>query len=269
MISLKDKVALVTGSAGGLGRALAVELGHHGACLALVDSNESELAKTCGKLAEQGVPVISMAGDVTKMEDCQRITDLVRNKWKRLDLLVNNAGITHISLFENTGVGVLRRVMEVNFFGSVNCTRAALADIVDSQGMIVAMSSVAGIGPLPGRTGYCASKFALGGFFDTLRMELKAKGVGILLVYPSFINTGIAAHSLDGQGAPASPARSTMGRIIEPDTAARLIIRAIRKKRKRLMISEEARLAWWMTRLFPNLYAKIIRQKFGSLPGEH
>jgi len=167
-----QKVVIITGAAGGLGRALSLELGRQGARLALFDRDEAGLKSLTRQLQSQGVEAVATAGDVTHYQDCQRLLEQVRSTWDQVDILINNAGITHRSRFETTEVEVLRRVMEVNYFGAVHCTRAALPDLIKSRGKIAVLSSVAGIGPLLGRSGYCASKYALHGFFETLRQEL-------------------------------------------------------------------------------------------------
>ena len=145
----------------------------------------------------------------------------------RIDILINNAGISHRSLLADTDPDVIARVMEVNFFGAANLTQAALAHIVTRRGFIVAISSVAGFSPLTGRTGYAASKHALHGFFDSLRSEVEGAGVGVTLVCPSFIRTGIGAAATDGSGAPVSSPRITTGGESSPEEIAGRIYEAV------------------------------------------
>jgi NAD(P)-dependent dehydrogenase (short-subunit alcohol dehydrogenase family) len=137
-----------------------------------------------------------------------------------LDGLVNNAGISHRSLFQDTDPAVIRRVMEVNFFGAMQMTHAALPHLLQTRGMVTAISSVAGYAPLLGRTGYAASKHALHGFFDSLRTEVEERGVGVTLVCPSFIATGIGGAALGGQGTSPTSARITTGGESSPDDIA-------------------------------------------------
>ena len=139
---------------------------------------------------------------MTDADACARAVAATAERFGSLDVLVANAGMSHRSAFETTNLDVLRRVMEVNFFGAVNCTKAALPHLLASRGLVVAVSSVAGYTPLLARTGYSASKHALHGFFDSLRAEVGPRGVGVMLACPSFIATRIARNALGGDGLP-------------------------------------------------------------------
>jgi short-subunit dehydrogenase len=158
--------------------------------------------------------------------------------------------------------------MDVNFFGAANLTRAALAPIVARQGFIVAISSVAGFAPLVGRTGYAASKHALHGFFDSLRSEVEGAGVGVTLVCPSFIRTGIGSAATDGSGAPVSSPRITTGGESSPGEIAEEIFEAVAAGRTLLLPDATARKAWWLSRLLPQVYARMMKRRMGGeFPG--
>jgi short-subunit dehydrogenase len=176
-------------------------------------------------------------------------------------VLVNNAGISHRSGFAQTQLDVIRRVMDVNFFGAVHCTHSALADLRAQRGMIVAISSVAGFSPLIGRTGYAASKHALHGFFDSLRTELADEGVSVLLVCPSFIATGIDGAALGGDGLPAARPRQTTGSQMTAEAAAQAIFAAASRDRALLLLCGTARIAWIVTRIWPGLYATLMKRR--------
>jgi NAD(P)-dependent dehydrogenase (short-subunit alcohol dehydrogenase family) len=154
---------------------------------------------------------MTMVCDITQPQDCDAAIAQAVALWGGVDVLVNNAGISHRSLFEDTDPAVLRRVMEVNFFGAVHMTHAALPQLLARRGVVAALSSVAGYAPLLGRTGYCASKHALHGFFDTLRTEVQERGVQVTLICPSFIATGIGAAGLGASGAAATHRASPPG----------------------------------------------------------
>lgn len=178
------KVVLITGAAGGLGRALARSFAADGARIAVLDRDASGAEALAAELRSQARHALSLACDVTDAAACERAAAVVIEAWGAIDVLINNAGITHRSAYRRTDPAVTRRVMEVNFFGAVNCTRAALAALTESRGLIIVVSSVAGFAPLIARTGYAAAKHALHGFFDSLRTELAEDGVGVLLVCP-------------------------------------------------------------------------------------
>ncbi|HXW10199.1 MAG TPA: SDR family NAD(P)-dependent oxidoreductase, partial [Steroidobacteraceae bacterium] len=177
------------------------------------------------------------------------------------DVVVNNAGITHRSAFEATQTTVLRRVMDVNLFGAIHLTRAALPHLKRTRGLVIALSSVAGYTPLIARTGYAASKHAMHGFFESLRAELTPSGVGVMLVCPSFIATGIDRNALGPTGGPATHPQVVVGGRLQPDDVADRIVRGAERNRRRLLIGRTAHAAWWVSRVAPGLYARIMARK--------
>jgi short-subunit dehydrogenase len=151
--------------------------------------------------------------------------------------------------------------MEVNFFGAVNCTRAALPHLLARRGLIVAVSSVAGYTPLIARTGYAASKHAMHGFFDSLRTELAPRGVEVMIVCPSFVATRIDRNALGGDGQPVRHAQVTVGRPLTPEAAAARILAGAARGRRLTFVGRTARMAWWLSRLAPGLYARIMARR--------
>ena len=210
-----------------------------------------------------GVEALALPAAITDHAACQASVDATMVHFGAVDGLINNAGISARSLLRDTDPAVLRRVMEVNFFGAANLTRATLDEIVARKGFIVAVSSVAGFSPLTGRTGYAASKHALHGFFDSLRSEVEGAGVGVTLVCPSFIRTGIGAAATDGTGAPVGSPRITTGGESTPEEVAERIFDAVVAGRRLLLPDPTALKAWWMSRLAPGLYARIMKRRMG------
>jgi NAD(P)-dependent dehydrogenase (short-subunit alcohol dehydrogenase family) len=212
-------------------------------------------------LAQQLPPasVLAVGCDVRDLGACDAAIDRVVDRWGGVDILVNNAGISHHGSFERTDVDVIRRVMDVNFYGAVHCTDAALPHIVERGGMIVVISSVAGFAPLVGRTGYAASKHALHGFFDSLRAELADRNAGVLIVCPSFTRTAIDASALSGTGSRLGSSRVPVGRLAEPDDVAAAIMRAIAARKRSLVLSPVGIASLWLSRLAPGLYARLMR----------
>jgi len=247
---MQGKHVVITGAAGGIGAALADSFAREGARVALLDREEIETPPG---------NAIALRCDVTKEADCLSAIKEAISAFGGVDVLVNNAGITHLGRFGDTQVEVLRRVMEVNFFGAVNCTKAALPSLLERKGQVIAMSSVAGFAPLVGRTGYSASKHALHGFFDSLRAEYAGEGLRVMLVCPSFVNTAIGDHALGVDGGPAAKgSRTGVRNPIEPSTAAEAILRAASKNQRLLLIPGEATLSWWITRFAPRLYERLM-----------
>jgi len=261
---LKGRVVLVTGAAGGLGAALCHRYAVAGARIAAMDLDAARLDEMAAQLRATGAEALTLPGDITDPTACKAAVAATLARFGTLDGLINNAGISHRSLLADTDPDVIARVMAVNFFGAANLTQAALAPIVARQGFIVAISSVAGFSPLTGRTGYAASKHALHGFFDSLRSEVESAGVGVTLVCPSFIRTGIGAAATDGSGAPVSSPRITTGVESSPEEIAERVFEAVAQGRTLLLPDATARKAWWLSRLAPGLYAMIMKRRVGG-----
>jgi short-subunit dehydrogenase len=171
---------------------------------------------------------------------------------------VNNAGISHHGAFAETKLEVIRRVVEVNFFGAVHCTRAALPSLVERRGLIIAISSVAGFSPLLDRTGYSASKHAMHGFFETLRTELAPRGVDVTMVCPSFVATDIDRHALGADGAPLARPKVVVGGSASADEVAQRIVAGARKGKRLLLVGRVAQQAYLLSRFLPSLYDRIM-----------
>ncbi|MFO1407877.1 MAG: SDR family oxidoreductase [Steroidobacteraceae bacterium] len=252
---------LVTGAGGGLGRAFALAFAAEGSRVAAFDRDGDAADRTAAEIVASGGDAISIAGDVTDEDACTGAVAACLARHGRLDVLVANAGISHRSAYADTDPAVIRRVMDVNFFGAVNCTRAALPHLLASRGLVIAVSSVAGYSPLVARTGYAASKHALHGFYDSLRAELRGTGVGVTLACPSFVMTGIGANALGGDGRPVRHAQVTVGRPMDPAYVAARVLAAARRDRPVVRIGATARAAWWVSRLAPGLYARLMARR--------
>lgn len=259
--NFSGKVVAITGAAGGLGRALAIAFAGAGARVAALDCDAAGAEALAAELRSAGRQAQGLACDVTDAAACERAMAAVIESWGSIDVLINNAGITHRSAWRRTDPAVTRRVMEVNFFGSVQCTRAALDALVASRGLIIVISSVAGFAPLIARTGYAAAKHALHGFFDSLRTELADDGVGVLLVCPSFIDTGIDKNALGGDGGPARHAQQIVGVRARPAAVAAEVLRAAERGGQRLLSGRLAKLSWWVSRLAPGYYARTMARR--------
>jgi NAD(P)-dependent dehydrogenase (short-subunit alcohol dehydrogenase family) len=255
--SLAGRNVVVTGAAGGIGTALARRLARSGARVALLDRDVEGAEALAHELGED--EALALACDVTSPAECEAAVDAVVAGWGGVDVLVNNAGITHVGLFRDTDVDVIRRVTDVNFLGAVNCTKAALPSLLERRGQIIVTSSVAGVAPLATRTGYSASKHALHGFFDSLRAEHRDDGLRVLIVCPSFVDTAIGDRALGGDGRIAPPeSRTGVQAPVPPEDIADAVVRAALRGRRLLLVPREARLAYWLARLSPRLYERAM-----------
>lgn len=264
MRNFKDKVVVVTGAAGGLGRALCLRFAAAGSKIVALDRDGPALAGLLGELRTLGATAITEVCDVSREEDCRRAIAGATQAFGGIDVLVNNAGITHRSAFARTRADVIRRVMSVNFFGAMECTHAALPLLLDRRGMIIVVSSVAGFAPLIARTGYAASKHALHGFFDSLRTEVEPLGVQVMVVCPSFIQTGIDKHALGGDGNLASHPQSIVGTRATPEVIAQKIFTAAGRGRRLLLPDMVSRSSWWVSRLAPRFYERRMTRRLGQ-----
>jgi NAD(P)-dependent dehydrogenase (short-subunit alcohol dehydrogenase family) len=264
MRDFRDKVVLVTGAAGGLGRALCERFGAAGARVAATDVEAGSVEALAAELGGKGVDCRGYVLDVTDEAACQEVVGRVAGDFGGLDVLVNNAGITHRSSFAQTETSVFRRVMDVNFFGSLYCTKAALDMLIRRKGLIVVVSSVAGLTPLLGRTGYSAAKHALHGLFDSLRSELWGTGVGVTVVCPGFTATRIDVNALDYDGRPTKHPQSTVGRVATPEETAEKIFRAAARGKRLVVFSTVGKLSWLIYRIGPALFERLMRKSVGK-----
>ncbi len=258
MRSFGGQGVVITGAAGGMGRAFARRFAREGARLALLDLDGAAAEELAGELAAQGHAALGLACDVSDEASCRQAMARAQDFLDGVDVLINNAGITHRSAFAQTSAQVFQRVMGVNFFGALYCTQAALPSLLERRGLIIVVSSIAGFSPLLGRSGYAASKHALHGLFDSLRAELLDSGVEVMLVCPGFTKTGISTAALDGDGSLTRHPQSTLGRMAAPEEVAEAVLQAARRGKRLLVLSAVGRLTRVFTRLAPGLYEKLM-----------
>ena len=263
MRKFRNKTVFVTGAAGGLGRAICHRFAAAGAKIAAADLNEAAVQALEDELKAKGVQCRGYVLDVTDEKACTKVINQAAKDLGSLDVLVNNAGITHRSALEQTQVGVYKKVMDVNFFGSLYCTLAAMDNLIAGKGAIVVISSVAGVTPLLGRTGYSASKHALHGLFDSLRTELKDKGVSVTIVCPGFTATNIDKAALDFDGKPTKHPQSTVGKIATPQETANSVFMAAAKGKRLAVLSTIGWLSWVISRISPGLFENIMARSVG------
>jgi short-subunit dehydrogenase len=253
MMSLRDKVVIVTGASSGIGRELATQLAARGASLVVAARGVDELEQTRIACASLGGQVIGMPTDVASQQSCQRLIDETIERFGRLDVLVNNAGISAYAPFERTtDLKLFERIMNVNYLGAVYCTHFALPQLKQQRGLIVAVSSLQGLTGFPGSSAYSASKHAMQGFFDSLRIELAADGVDVLVVSPGAVATQIHTRRLgpDGEMSVESLSRSNAAGMSAAE-CARQIVAAIERRRRELVMTSAGKLGRWLKLIAP------------------
>lgn len=261
---MEGKVVVITGAAGGIGKELCRRFGLSGANVCISDKDEKGVNELSDVLKAEGIECLGLTLDVVDEKACEMVMEKAVKYYGRIDILINNAGITHRSSFYETEVEVYKRVMGVNLFGSINCTKAALDELIRNRGQIIVTSSVAGFAPLLGRTGYSASKHALHGLFDSLRVELMGSGVAVTIVCPGFTATDIDKHALDADGGLTKHPQSTVGKAGSPKDVADAFFKAAVKRKRLVVLSGVGRLTRLFTKVYPSLYDRIMERALRS-----
>lgn len=267
--SYRDKTVVISGAAGGLGRTLSLRFGLLGAKVGIIDQEEKSLGRLSRELTQRGINNAPVVLDITGEKDCGRALDAISAKLGCIYALVNNAGITHRSAFVKTRLEVFRRVMDVNFFGSLYLTKAALPSLIASKGQIIVISSIAGFAPLLGRPGYAASKHALQGLFASLRPELSSYGITITIACPGFTKTDIDKNALDWDGSKTLHPQSTLGKVADPWETSGVIITGAMNNRPLVIHSTIGRSTYLMMKIAPGLYEKIMARSLRSELNRH
>jgi short-subunit dehydrogenase len=259
-------VALITGASSGIGKALAVEFGSNGYAVAISARQRDRLDRVARELQDAGIPVLAVVGDVSREDDCRQLVEQTVTAFGRIDVLINNAGMSMRALFEKTDLSVIRQLMDINFWGTVYCTKFALPHLLKQQGSLVGISSIAGKKGLPGRTGYSASKFAMEGFLETLRTENLRKGLHVLVACPGFTASNIRVTSLgaDGKSQGESP-RNEAG-MMQPEEVARRIYQAVKGRKRDLVMTREGKLTVLLNKFFPGWLDGVVYKHMAKEP---
>ncbi|MFH2128774.1 MAG: SDR family oxidoreductase [bacterium] len=263
---LKDKVVIVTGASEGIGRALCLVLAEHGTKIVLAARNEERLTELQKEVDAKGSQSLVVVTDVTDEQACKRLVEKTVAEFGQLDMLVNNAGQTMWTTMEEmTDTSIFERLMRLNFFGTLYCTFHAVPHLKKTRGRIVMVSSVAGITGIPSRTAYCASKHAVTGFSESLRIELKQSGVSITIVAPEFVLSEMHRRALDHRGKPLGESPLQEDRIMTAGECAELIVDAAIKRRRLLLTGLRSKIGRFLKLFAPELMdrmaAKAIEEK--------
>jgi short-subunit dehydrogenase len=258
--NFKDKVVVVTGGTDGIGKALVDALLERGAKVATCGRNHDKLYRLQSEHAADNLH--TMIADVSNENDCRRFIETTIKYFGGIDILINNAGISMRALLKEASTDVIRKVMEINFFGSVYCTRYAIDSIISRKGTVVGVSSIAGYRGLPGRSGYSASKFALQGWLEAIKTELMNDRVHVMWVCPGFTTSNIRNAALNKEGQSQGESPMDEDKMMSADACARHILRAIEKKKRTLVLTFTGKRTVFMNKFFPKLADKFVRNFF-------
>ncbi|MDN5212765.1 SDR family oxidoreductase [Fulvivirgaceae bacterium BMA12] len=255
---MKDKIVVITGGSSGIGKALAFQFGKQGAKILITGRNQSALDATKASLQSSGIEVESFQADVSKEEDNKAMASYAVELWGGIDILINNAGISMRALFEEVDLEVIKKVMDINFYGALYATKYCLPHIIKSKGSVVGVSSIAGYRGLPARVGYSASKFALQGFLEALRTEMLKKGVHILTACPGFTTSNIRKVALTKDGSVQGESPRDESKEMSAEECALSIYKATKKRKKFLLLTTQGKFVVWMNKFFPGFMDKMV-----------
>lgn len=263
---MKDKVVIITGASSGIGKATALYFAQKGSKLAIAARSIEKLEQTASEIKRYEVEVVSIACDVSKEVDCKSLIDQTVEKFGQIDVLINNAGISMRALFNKTEMSVIRNVMDINFWGCVQCTKFALPHLLASKGSVVGISSIAGYVGLPARTGYSASKFAMHGFLEALRTENLEKDLHVLVACPGFTASNIRNTALTADGTSQGESPRTEEKMMSAEEVAAHLYNSIKQRKQRLVLTTEGKLAVFLSKWAPKFLQKMVFNKMKREP---
>ena len=256
----KDKVVVVTGGTDGIGKALVEQLIKDGAKISTCGRNHDKLYRLQTEFPSAAMH--TMVADVSSENDCRRFIEMTIKVFGGIDVLINNAGISMRAELKEAAIDVIKKVMDINFFGTVYCTKHALPSLIDRKGTIVGVSSIAGYRGLPGRSGYSASKHALQGWMEAIRTELLDSGVNVMWVCPGFTTSNIRNAALNKEGQSQGESPMDEGKMMSAEECAKRILSAIEKRKRTLVMTFKGKQTVFMNKFFPGLADKLVRNFF-------
>lgn len=265
MSSIKNKVVVITGASSGIGKAIALEAAKKGAHLVLAARNLQTLNEVAQQWSDYKNQVLVVPADVSVELDCENIINKTVAHFGTIDVLINNAGISMRAIFEETDLNVLKSIMDINFWGTVYCTKYALPFLLKSKGSVVGISSIAGYKGLPARTGYSASKFAMQGFLESLRIENLKKDLHVLIACPGFTASNIRNTALAADGSQQGESPRDEGKMMQPNEVALALMCAIEKRKRTLTLTTQGKLLVFLNKFIP---AQVDRMVFKQMAKE-
>lgn len=259
-----DKVIIVTGASSGIGLASARLFGREGAKVVMAARSLDRLESLAAGVAPED-KVLCVKCDVSREDDCRVLVEKTVERFGRIDILVNNAGISMRAMFRDLDLKVIHSLMDVNFWGTVNCTKYALPWLLKSRGSVVGVISIAGYSALPARTGYSASKYAVRGFLDTLRIEHLKDGLNVLVFAPGYTSSNVRNAALTADGTPQGETPLEEGKLMSAEEVALKLAKALRRRRSEVILTALGKVTVLAHRLFPRLtdrltYSYIARE---------
>ncbi|MBL7848136.1 MAG: SDR family oxidoreductase [Cyclobacteriaceae bacterium] len=255
---MKDKVVIITGGSSGIGKALAEVFGRNGSRILITGRNTSDLEAAVQELRANGIDIHGFSADVSREDDNRRMAEEAKRLFGRIDILINNAGVTMRALFEDVDLEVIRRVMDINFYGVLYATKYCLPEILKNKGSVIGISSIAGYRGLPARTGYSSSKFALNGFLEVLRTEMLKKDVHVMTACPGFTTSNIRKRSLTKDGTLQGDSPRDENKMMSAEECAEHIYKATLRRKKILILTAQGKFTVFLNKWLPGLTDKLV-----------
>ena len=263
---MQNKVVIITGASSGIGKALAYEFARRGSNIVLGARNYDRLTEIVEDIKQSGGNAICAQTDVSNEVDCKNLILTAIDHYGKIDILINNAGISMRALLKNTDLEVIRKLMDINFWGTVFCTKHALPHILDQKGSVVGVSSIAGLKGLPARSGYSASKFAMCGFLESLRAENLKNDLHVLIAYPGFTTSNIRNTSLSADGTQQGESPRDEEKMMSAEEVAKHIYKAVAKRKKKIILTLQGKMLTLINKYFPYMLDNMIYNDLAKEP---
>lgn len=255
---MKDKVVIVTGGSSGIGEACAMVFGRAGAKVVITGRNAAKLEEVSQKLTKENIQNIALVADVSIEQDNKDLVEKTIAQFGKIDVLINNAGISMRALFEDLDMKVFQKVMDINFYGTVYATKHCLPHILATKGSIVGVSSINGYRGTPARTAYTASKYAMQGFLEALRTEVMKRGVHVLVACPGFTNSNIRNAALTADGSVQGESPREEEKMMSSEAVAEAVLKATRKRKRDIVLTTQGKLAVFLNKWMPGMMDNIV-----------
>ena len=257
-MDLRNKVVIISGGTSGIGRASALLLAAKGASVVITGRNRERMDEVTSILDGMKAEFLPRIMDVSQEEQCRALVDDTIKKFGRIDILINNAGISMRALFQDLDLNTFKKVIETNFFGTVYLTKYALPWLIQSSGTVVGISSIVGHRGIPARSAYAASKYAMEGFFETLRTELLNKNVHVLMVSPGFTRSNIRKTALNASGKVQGESPRDENKMMSPEEVAEAILGGIMKRKRDIILTLQGKMVVFLNKWIPSIMDRIV-----------
>lgn len=255
---MKDKVVIITGASSGIGKACAEEFGKNGAKIVITGRSQTSLLETADYLRSSGIDTLPIVADASLKEDNKRMVEETIKHYGKIDILINNAGISMRALFAELDLQVFEKVMDINFYGTVYATKYCLPYILATKGSVIGISSINGYRGTPARTAYTASKYAMQGFLESLRTEVMKSGVHVLVACPGFTASNIRNAALLANGQPQGESPRAEEKLMSAEEVARHIYKATVSRKRDLILTTQGKLAVFLNKWIPGIMDNVV-----------